>query len=136
MFFLKGIFQSQRPYGSTSAGAAANAGAGPKSRLESTPPVRLRRGFQFRRGSAKVKHNRIYTAAEIIQKFGNPSSRSSKATAEEWVYKCKDGVVHVHFTQVGYAYARSSSASKSETLRLEIKSVDSTSSPSGGNSRF
>ena len=85
-------------------------------------------------GSTKVKHNRIYTATEIIQKFGNPSSRTSTTTTEHWVYKCKDGVVHVHFTQIGYV--ASSSTSKSEKLRLEIKSVDSTSSRSANDSRF
>ena len=97
-------------------------------------PFRIRHGLQFRPGTAKVKHNRIYTAAEIIQKFGSPSSRTSTATLEQWAFKCKDGVVHVHFTQVGYA--RSSSTSKSETLRLEVKSVDSSSSPSVGASRL
>ena len=131
-FFLKGIVQAQHPYGSKNTGAAGNGGTGQSSGIEHTP--RLRLGPSSGSGSAKVKHNRIYTATEIIQKFGNPSSRTSATTSEHWVYKCKDGVVHVHFTQVGYA--GSSSASKSEKLRLEVKSVDSTSSRSAGDSRF
>ncbi len=113
LFFLKGIFQGQHQYGSKNAGDTGKAGTGQSSGSS----------------SARGKHNRIYTAAEIIRKFGNPSSRTSKATAEEWAYKCQDGVVHVHFTQVGYS--RSSSPSKSETLKLEIKSVDSSSSVRG-----
>jgi hypothetical protein len=114
LFFLKGI--TQHPAGGTTPAATGRTGTGQSSGAT----------------SAKVKHNRIYTAAELIAKFGNPSSRNSKATAEEWVYQCKDGVVHVHFTQVGYVR----SASKSETLKLEIKSVDSSSTPSTGSSRF
>ena len=135
--------------GSKSTGAAGNAGPTPNYGVNALR-LRLPHGASPSYGSgsnagsssgstsssaaAKVKHNRIYTAADIIQKFGNPSSRSSTMTAEHWVYKCKDGVVHVHFTQVGYIGG--SSASTSEKLRLEVKSVDSTSSPATGNSRF
>lgn len=133
-FFLKGIVRAQHQHGSQNTGAAGNAGAG------QSPGSNARSGYGYGSGSgsgygsAKVKHNRIYAAAEIIQKFGNPSSRTSAMTSEHWVYKCKDGVVHVHFTQVGYVGG--SSASKPEKLRLEVKSVDSTSSPSAGDSRF
>ena len=133
LFFLRGIVQSQPRYGSASTAATnrpvpgQNYGTTTRSNYGSVPntaPV-----------PAKVKHNRVYTAAELMQKFGNPASRTSSASVEQWTYKCKDGVVHVHFTQVGVGYAGSSSASKTETLRLEIKSVDSTSSPSAGSSR-
>jgi len=128
LFFLKGILQAQRQSGTTNPAAPGTTGTGQTygsnvrsgsgygsygSNTATTPPY------------GTVKHNRIYTAAEIIQKFGEPSSRSSTATAENWAFKCKDGVVHVHFTQVGFS--RSSSATRSETLKLEIKSVDSTS---------
>ena len=134
LFFLKGIFQTQRQNGSTNTGATAQAGSGQNSTYGSNIRPSSSSNSASGAGSAKVKHNRIYTAAEIIQKFGNPTSRTSKATSEDWAYQCKDGVVVVHFTQVGYA--RSSSTSKPETLQLEIKSVDSSSSPSTGNSRF
>ena len=124
LYFLKGLLRAQRQPGTagTTAGGRSvpgqtpapntryNPGYGPNS--NTTPPP------------ATTKHNRIYTAAEIIAKFGDPSSRSRKATAKEWVYKCKDGAVHLHFTQVGYSHGPA--ASKTETLKLEIKSVDST----------
>jgi len=134
LFFLKGMLQAQHQYGNTNTGANGKDGTGqsPSSKIRPSSGYSSNSGSGS--GSAKVKHNRIYTSTEIIRKFGNPSSRTSKATSEEWVYKCHDGVVHVHFTQVGYA--RSSSTSKSETLRLEVKSVDSSSSSSVGNSRF
>ena len=125
-FFLKGIVQAQHQYGSASTGTAGKTGTGQGSGLNIRPGSGYGSGSSSGYGSAKVKHNRIYTAAEIIQKFGNPSSRTSATTLEHWVYKCKDGVVHVHFTEVGYA--GSSSASKPEKLRLEVKSVDSSSS--------
>lgn len=134
LFFLKGILQTQHQHGNTNTGANGKAGTwqSPSSYIRPSSGYGSDSGSGS--GSVKVKHNRIYTSTEIIQKFGNPSSRTSRAIAEEWVYKCHDGVVHVHFTQVGYA--RSSSTSKSETLRLEVKSVDSSSSSSAGNSRF
>ncbi|MGA2255072.1 MAG: hypothetical protein ABSG53_10455 [Thermoguttaceae bacterium] len=134
LFFLKGILQTQHQYGSMNTGATGKSGTGQTSGSNTRPASGFDSGSGS--GSAKVKHNRIYTAAELIQKFGSPSTRTSSATSEQWGYKCKDGVVHVHFTQVGVGYARSSSTSKSETLRLEVKSVDSSSSLSGGNSRF
>ncbi len=95
------------------------------------PTARRRRSSD---STTKVKHNHIYTTVEIIQKFGSPSVRTSATTLEHWTFKCKDGVVHVHFTQAGYI--NSSSPTKSDTLKLEIKSVDSSSSPSTGSSRF
>ena len=134
LFFLKGIVQTQHQYGSTSTGATGRPVPG-QTYGSNTRPGSIP-GSSSGSGSAKVKHNRIYTAAELIQKFGEPSSRTSSATSEQWVYKCKDGVVHVHFTQVGVGYTGSTSASKSETLKLEIKSVDSSSSPSAGGSRL
>lgn len=131
LFFLKGVLQAQHQSGSTNLSPTGRPGTGQSLGPNARPSSGYGANSSSSLGSAKVKHNRIYTAAEIIQKFGDPSSRSSTATAEHWVYKCKDGVVHVHFTEVGYAH--SSSASKSETLRLEVKSVDS--SYSTGNSR-
>jgi len=136
LFFLKGILQSSHQNGSTSTGTTGKAGTGQTTGSYSRPGSGYDSGSSSGSGSAKVKHNRIYTAAELIQKFGKPSSRTSSATSEQWAYKCKDGVVHVHFTEVGVAYARSSSPSKSDTLRLEVKSVDSSSTPSAGGSRF
>jgi hypothetical protein len=133
-FFLRGIVQPQHGSGNQNTGAAGKTGMG------QSYGSNIRSGAGYGSSSSsdtapvKVKHNRIYTTAEIIQKFGNPSSRSSATTSEHWVYKCKDGVVHVHFTQVGYA--GSSATSKSETFRLEVKSVDSSSAPSAGSSRF
>jgi hypothetical protein len=134
LFFLKGVLQTQHHYGNTNTSANGKAGTGQSPSSTIRPSSGYSSDSGSGSGSAKVKHNRIYTSTEIIQKFGNPSSRTSKAISEEWVYKCQDGVVHVHFTQVGYA--RSSSTSKSESLRLEVKSVDSSSSSSAGNSRF
>ncbi|MGO9114671.1 MAG: hypothetical protein ACLP9L_36100 [Thermoguttaceae bacterium] len=133
-FFLKGIVQNQHPYGSKNTDATGRAGTSQSSGWNARPASGYGTGSNSGDVSAKVKHNRVYTTAEIMQKFGNPSSRSSTTTLEHWVYKCKDGVVHVHFAQVGYA--GSSSTSKSETLRLEVKSVDSSSSPSAGTGRF
>ncbi len=125
LFFLKGIFRGKSQSGTSGIGAnGAGPASGPYSRPNSTYS-------SSNPSTAKTRHNRIYTAAEIIQKFGNPTSRTSSATSEQWSFKCKDGVVHVRFTEVGVAYARDSSAAKSETVKLEIKSVDSTSTPSG-----
>ena len=133
-FFLRGIVQPKHPSASQNMGTAGKAGMGQTYGSN----TRSGSGYGSPSGSdvqpVKVRHNRIYTTAEIIQKFGNPSSRSSATTSEQWVYRCKDGVVHVHFTQVGYA--GSSATSRSETLRLEVKSVDSSSAPSAGGSRF
>ena len=135
LFFLKGILQPSHQRVRRT-GTTGKVGTGQTTGSYHAPGSGYDSGSSSGSGSAKVKHNRIYTAAELIQKFGNPSSRTSSATSEQWVYKCKDGVVHVHFTEVGVAYARSSSTSKSETLRLEVKSVDSSSTPSAGGSRF
>jgi hypothetical protein len=144
-FFLKGIVQPQNQHGSKNAGAAKT-GTEPTYSLNTRPGYGANARYGTGSGSnsgtgstsgaasTKVKHNRIYTSAEIIQKFGNPTSRSSETTSEQWVYKCKDGVVHVHFTQVGYA--GSTAGSKPDKVRLEIKSVESSSSPITGNSRF
>jgi len=145
-FFLKGIVQAQRPYAGVSTASAAKTAAGqnsgPSSRPNSAYGSRPNSAYgaassssygsasNSGHGAVKVKHNRIYTAAEILQKFGSPSSRSSKTTLEDWVFKCRDGVVHVQFTEVGYA--GSLSASNSDKLRLEVKAVDSSSSPSTG----
>jgi hypothetical protein len=141
-FFLKGIAQAQHPYGSSGSSTAGKTASGPSSGLNIHPGSGYGSGTGSGYGAgagsgsaaAKAKHNHIYTAAEIIQKFGTPTSRTSTTTQEQWVYKCKDGVVHVHFNEV--VYPGSSSASKPEKLRLEIKSVDSTSSTSVGGSRF
>ena len=132
LFFLKGLLQTQHTSGSSNTGATAKPGTGQSS--GSYPRPGYSSSSSTSPGSAKVKHNRIYTVAALMQKFGSPSARTSSATAEQWDYKCKDGVVHVKFTQVGVGYARSSSTSKAETLRLEVKSVDSSSST--GSSRF
>ncbi|MGA2616191.1 MAG: hypothetical protein ABSF26_01200 [Thermoguttaceae bacterium] len=136
-FFLKGLVQAQQKYGSKAADSSGKAGPGQSSGSGTRPGYGPSSGYgpgsASGYGSAKVKHNRIYTAAEIVQKFGDPASRKSETTLEHWVYKCKDGVVHVHFTEVGYAGG--SSASKSETVRLEVKSVDSSSAPSAGGTR-
>lgn len=126
LYFLKGILQAQHTSGSATTGATAKPGTNQSYGSNTRAASGYGANSNSSLGSAKFKHNRIYTAAEIVLKFGNPSARSSKATVEEWTYKCKDGVVHVHFTQVGYS--RSFSTSKSETLKLEIKSVDSSSS--------
>jgi hypothetical protein len=134
LFFLKGILQPSHQ--GTTTGTTGKVGTGQPTGSYPRLGAGYDSGSSSGLGSAKVKHNRIYTAAELIQKFGKPSSRTSSATSEQWAYKCKDGVVHVHFTEVGVAYARSSSTSKSDTLRLEVKSVDSSSTPSAGGSRF
>jgi len=128
LYFLKGIFQAQHQNGSTNAGTTVRPGMGQSS--GSYPRTGSGNDSSSGSSSAKTKRNRIYTAAELIQKFGKPSSRTSTATTEKWSFKCKDGVVNIHFTQVGVAYARSYSASKSDTLRLEVNSVDSSSSTS------
>jgi hypothetical protein len=133
-FFLKGIVQAQRQHGGKNTATTGQAGTGQTSGWNTRPSSGSGSASDSGNAPAKVKRNRVYTAAEIIQKFGNPSSRTSATTLEHWVYKCKDGVVHVHFAEVGYA--GSSSASASKKLRLEIKSVDSSSSASTGNSRF
>ena len=78
--------------------------------------------------TAKSKHNRVYTVGELIQKFGEPSARTSTMTTEKWTFKCHDGVVHVQFKQVGYSGSTSSSAA--DKLKLELTSIDSASSPS------
>ncbi len=133
LFFLKGIVPTQPKNGSSGTGTAGTPGPGQTTGSSTRPGY----GTGSTPGSvpAKVKHNHVYSAAELIKKFGNPASRTSSAAAEQWVYKCKDGVVRVHFTQVGVGYT-GTSTSKSETLRLEIKSVDSSSTPSGGGSRL
>ncbi len=133
-FFLKGIVHTQHGSGNQSAGAAGSAGMGQSYGSSSRSGTGYGSSSSPAASPVKVKHNRIYTTAEIIQKFGAPSSRSSATTSEHWVYKCKDGVVHVNFSQVGYAGG--SATSNSDTLRLEIKSVDSSSVPSAGGSRF
>ena len=133
LFFLKGILQAQHPNGNTNTGATGRYGTAPSSASNTRPGYGAASSST---DSSKVKHNHIYTAAELIQKFGSPSSRTSATTLEHWTFKCKDGVVHVHFTQVGVGYTRTSSTSKSETVRLEVKSVDSSSSPSVGASRL
>jgi len=131
LFFLKGIFQPQHQNGSANTGATSKTGTGSSG---SYPRTGSGHDTNSSSGSSlKTKHNRVYTAADLIQRFGKPASRTSTATAEKWSYKCKDGVVNIHFTQVGVAYARSSSASKSDSLRLEVNSVDSSSSTSAGN---
>ena len=134
LYFLKGLLQGQHSSGTASTATTGRPGTG-------QTPWNTRPGYNsYNPGPAtttspaKVKHNRVYSASDIIQKFGNPTSRSSTATTEVWAYKCKDGTVRLHFTQVGVGYARN--AAKSETLRLEIKSVDSSFGSSPGSSRF
>jgi hypothetical protein len=134
-FFLKGIHTSHQDSSKTPATTATgHVVTTPSSRTNTRPAPAYGTPATSSDSTTKVKHNHIYTTVEIIQKFGSPSVRTSATTLEHWTFKCKDGVVHVHFTQAGYI--NSSSPTKSDTLKLEIKSVDSSSSPSTGSSRF
>jgi hypothetical protein len=123
-FFLKGMASSQHPYGSKTADTAVRTGPGLGSGQASASGA----------GSGRVKHNHVYVAEELIHKFGEPATRASKDTTETWTFKCKDGVVRVRFTEIGYAGGAGVSGSKK--LRLEITSVDAESGPGAGTGRF
>jgi hypothetical protein len=109
-FFLKGIVPGQNLYGSKTGNTLGTTRPGAGSGQASGSGT----------GSGKVKHNHVYVAEQLIQKFGQPTTRDSKDTTETWTFKCKDGVVRVRFTQI--FNVAGASASK---LRLEITSVDS-----------
>ena len=134
-FFLRGIVQPKHPSASQNMGTAGKAGMGQTYGSN----TRSGSGYGSPSGSdvqpVKVRHNRIYTDCR-----NHPEVRQSVFSLQRDNFGAmglqirKDGVVHVHFTQVGYA--GSSATSRSETLRLEVKSVDSSSAPSAGGSRF
>jgi hypothetical protein len=130
-FFLKGITQPPHQPGSTTTGLAGLTNrtnpAYPSTPASTTGSASLSR-------TLKGKHNRVYIADELIHKFGKPSTRTSTMNSETWTYNCTDGVVHVHFTQLGFVGG--SSASKTEQVRLEATSVDSTSVPARTTGRY
>jgi hypothetical protein len=130
-FFLKGIAPSQFSQGAKTAntpgrmGTAAGIATGPGSAV----------GSKTGSGSGKVKHNHIYTADDLLHRFGEPASRTTnKDLTETWTFKCKDGTVHVRFNVAGYAGGASESGSKK--LRLEVTSVDAQSGTGPGPPRF
>ena len=122
-FFLKGIASDQHSYGSKKTVPMAKTGSGSVSGPAAGAAVTA--GTGSRSGAARGRHNRIYSKEELIHKFGNPSSTTSVMSEETWTYKCRDGVVRVHFRQLGYGGNSSSTAP--EKVKLEIKSVDSSS---------
>jgi hypothetical protein len=77
----------------------------------------------------KNKPNRIYTARELIAKFGEPKKRQTLGAqtrgwgeGELWTWECADGTVVAHFIVRGYA----SDKRNSQTMRLQIASVTPT----------
>ena len=127
-FFLKGIVLPPHQPGNTTAGLTNRTGLASGT----TPSSGF--GSASLSRSVKAKHNRVYIAEDLIRKFGKPSVRTSAMSAETWTYNCKDGVVHVHFTQLGFVGG--SSASKSEQVRLEATSVDLSSVPARSSGRY
>ena len=126
-FFLKGIIPGQNLSGNKTGNAFGTTGSGLGPAVGSRPGWGSGQATGSGTGSGRVKHNRVYVADELIHKFGEPADRKSKGTTETWTFKCKDGVVHVRFTQI--FNVAGASASK---LRLEIASVDAESGKGAG----
>jgi hypothetical protein len=84
--------------------------------------------------TARPRHNRVYTVAEIEAKFGKPRARQNFKTlgslgsapgsdggiCEAWLYRCSDGLVAVRFREVGNV-----ADGGAKSLRLEILGFES-----------
>ena len=68
--------------------------------------------------ASKPKKNRIYTAGELISRFGKPDERETSATNETWIFVCSDGKVRISFLNKGYGGATGPGVENN--LRLQI----------------
>jgi hypothetical protein len=134
-FFLKGIAPSQFSQGAKTANTPGRLGTGTGTGTGIGTGIGTGAGSKTGAGSAKVKHNHIYTADDLLRRFGEPVSRTTnKDMTESWTFKCKDGTVHVRFNVAGYAGGASESGSKK--LRLKVTSVDAQSGTVPGPPRY
>ena len=126
-FFYKGIAASAHSHANKQPSPGVTASPGPAWNSASGPTPRSALAWSQCHPRQAEAQSRLHGGRADPEVRRTRRARTSTMTTEEWTFKCRDGVVHVQFKQVGYSGSSSSSAS--EKLRLEVTSIDSSSSP-------